>query len=110
MNELLYPLLITVNNMNGAEYFNKLSKAEKIGIFSSLALGLDAIVTPVMTKGKTLHQIVLEVTGMPINEAAEYWVRVAESGLAYLAQLYHAFRNLQICSKDTIDVKEEKNA
>jgi len=87
--------------MIGGERFKKLSKLEKIGVVSSLAMGVDAIIAPALPGGKTLHQTIAEGIGMPIPQAIEYGIKLAEGGLACLGLLYYAGRNVHLACKET---------
>jgi len=91
----LYGMITFLNHLIGSRHYKKFSKLEKIGITSSIALGIDSIIVPAFTDGRTFH----EILGFSPQETLEYGIEVAEGGLALLGTIYHAGRNLYFASR-----------
>ena len=97
-----YACLTFANNVVGSRHYKDISRPEKIGIASSIALGIDAVIVPAFTGGRTLHQMIIESTGFSIPEAVESGIEGAEFLLAYAGQLYHSARILHLSYKNRV--------
>lgn len=98
MEGILYLSGLMLNYQIGKDCYKRLSKAEKIGIGATIALGIDAIITPALT-GKTLHEMILETGFKPDTQLL---ITAAEGLTACAGQIYHAARTFQICAKDKV--------
>jgi len=72
------------------------SGTEVIGIFTSVALGIDAIVTPTFTGGETLHNLAAGAINMAAPETIEKYVQIAEAIGAVAGQVYQTAKNVQL--------------
>ncbi|MFH1173627.1 MAG: hypothetical protein V1725_00660 [archaeon] len=72
------------------------SIGDKIDIGASLLMGIDVIITPALSGGRTLH----EIAGLSMPAATETFVQYGELAVASLGQIYHALRNFQIIAQD----------
>jgi len=96
MLEILYGLSLLGVNFFGHEYYKNFSKIEKTGVLSAAAFGIDSLFTPLATGGKTLHQTLIETTGLSVNETVEYGIKVGEMALAIMGLTYQVVRPTKI--------------
>ncbi len=89
---ITYGVVAIMNCIYSMERGKEFKKKEKIGIISAAILGIDALIVPEFTGGRTLHEIV----GISLPDSIEYGVRIAEGTAAWLATLYHGARNFHI--------------
>jgi hypothetical protein len=89
---VIYGAVALLNCVYSTERYKEFKKIEKIGIISAAILGIDALVVPEFTGGRSLHEIV----GVSLPESIEYGVRIAEGTAAWLGNIYHGARNFHI--------------
>lgn len=73
----------------------ELSKSQLLGMGASVAVGIDALITPALTGGTTLHQIVLESTGgQPLSQLYEEPLVMMEQATAWIPQVWKLYTQL----------------
>ncbi|MBM3234515.1 hypothetical protein FJZ19_05490 [Candidatus Pacearchaeota archaeon] len=89
LNMFNYTLLAVLNIYQSRE--SHLSKIEKTAIISTTLLGLDSIVTPVLSGGRSVHELLGFAASS--NETNAF-INQIESLPAWLGLVYHAGKNL----------------
>ena len=93
---LNYGFAVIANNVSASFTYDRISSTEKKVIATSVILGIDAIVTPGLSGGKTLHGMLLESVGLSLPELFDHYTTIVERALAAGGQIYHSLKNAGI--------------